>query len=112
MQWGAYPMHKSLATRCIGFIVSLIFTMVAFIIVMVPDFLHLKMTTNVLFLLLLAVLQFVTQSICFLNILDEKGPRWNLVVFLSTLTMVLIIIIGSIWIMDHLDCHMMGMSHS
>ncbi len=99
--------HKSLAARIIGFIASLIFTVTAFLIVLHPDFFHLSVRIDLIFILILALLQFIAQSICFLNVWGEKGPRWNFVLFLSTLTMILIIVIGTIWIMNHLDYHMM-----
>jgi len=58
-------------------------------------------------LLALAVVQAICQSIFFLNVLSETGPRWNLLIFISTLSIMLIIIIGAIWIMQHLDANMM-----
>ena len=101
-------MHsKTLSSRLIGFVASLILTGAAFLIVIKPSFFRLdvKMAINVI--LLLALLQFVVQSIFFLNLLSEKGPRWNLVVFASTLSVLIIIIAGSIWIMNHLNYNMM-----
>lgn len=101
-------MHsQSLTLRFIGFVASLILTFLAFLIFFRPDFFHLDMKTNIALILILAVLQASFQSICFLNILSEKGPRWNLVVFASTLSIIVIIILGSIWIMHHLDYRMM-----
>ena len=99
--------HKTLASRLIGFLSSLLFTLLAFLIVYRPDFLHGSLETQLLFLLLLAVLQFIAQSVCFLNILGETGPRWNLAVFLSTLSIVLTIVVFTIWVMNHLDHNMM-----
>jgi len=103
--------HKTLVSRLIGFFASLVFTLVAFLIVLYPDFFHVGIRINILFLLILAVLQFIAQSVCFLHVLEEKGPRWNLVVFLSTLSFVLIIVVFSIWIMNRLDYNMMPPMH-
>ena len=100
-------MHKTLTSRIVGFVASLVFTAVAFLIVVRPDFFHFGAGMDLVAIYILAVLQFIAQSICFLNVLGEKGPRWNLVVFLSTLSIVLIIIVFSIWIMNHLDYNMM-----
>ncbi len=99
--------HKTLISRLIGFISSLVFTLIACLIVLYPDFFHAGKRFDIFFLLILAVLQFIAQSICFLHVLEEKGPRWNLVVFLSTVSFVLIIVVFSIWIMNHLDYNMM-----
>jgi cytochrome o ubiquinol oxidase subunit IV len=103
-------MHsETLIPRVIGYVGSLLFTLMAFAILFFPDFFHLQMRSAILIISVLALFQFVLQSICFLKLFKEKGPRWNLVVFFSTLSIILIIIVGSIWIMDHLDYHMMVM---
>ncbi len=100
-------MHRTLIARIIGFVASLILTVAAFIIVIHPDFFSLTMQMNILAIFLLAILQFIVQSVCFLKLLEEKGPRWNLFVYLSTISIVLVIVIFSIWIMHHLDYNMM-----
>lgn len=101
-------MHsKSLSSRVIGFVASLVFTATAFLIFFRPEFFDLGMKMNILIVFILAMLQCTAQSIFFLNILSEKGPRWNLVVFASTISIIIIIIVGSIWIMNHLDYRMM-----
>lgn len=64
---------------------------------------------KILTLFILAIFQFAAQSVCFLDVLGEKGPRWNLHVFLSTLSIVLIIIFFTIWIMHRLNENMMTM---
>lgn len=100
-------MHsKSLATRVIGFVASLIITLTAFLIFFRPDFFHLGLKMNVIVVLILAVLQCSVQSIFFLNILNEKGTRWNLVVYASTISVIFIIIFFSMWIMNHLNYNM------
>lgn len=105
-------MHStSLIPRFIGFISSLVLTLTSFLIFFHPDFFHLKTDMNILVVLILACLQATAQSIFFLNVLNEKGPRWNLVIFASTLSVIVIIVIFSIWIMDHLNCHMHLMNH-
>ncbi|MGE5196654.1 MAG: cytochrome C oxidase subunit IV family protein [Anaerolineae bacterium] len=101
-------MHsKSLTGRVIGFVASLLLTLTAFLIFFRPDFFHLEMSMNILVIFILAALQCSVQSIFFLNILSEKGPRWNLVVFASTISIIIIIIVGSILIMNHLNYNMM-----
>lgn len=100
-------MHtKSLTSRFIGFAASLILTLTAFLIFFRPDFFHLDLKMNILAVLILAALQCTVQSIFFLNVLNEKGIRWNLVVYASTLSVIFIIIFFSIWIMDHLNYNM------
>ncbi len=89
--------------RLIGFITSLIFTLAAYFVI------RYQMQYATIILLTLAALQVIAQSIFFLHILSEKGPRWNLHVFISTIAIVLIIVGFSIWIMNHLNYNMMPM---
>lgn len=101
-------MHsKSMTSRVIGFVASIILTLTAFLIFYRPDFFHQQMKVNITIVLFLALLQATVQSIFFLNVLNEKGTRWNLIVYASTISIVIIVIIGSILIMDHLDYRMM-----
>ena len=55
----------------------------------------------------LALLQFVVQAIFFLHLDKENGPRWNLLAFIATLSIVVMVVFGSIWIMTHLNYNMM-----
>lgn len=89
--------------RLIGFIASLIFTLAAFFVI------RYQMPYAIITLLILAVLQVTAQSIFFLHILSEKGPRWNLHLFISTIAIVIIIVGFTIWIMNHLNYNMMTM---
>lgn len=100
-------LHKSLTSRVIGFVASLILTLLAFFIVMRPEFFHLSVHTTIIAIFIIGFIQFLVQSTCFLNIWSEKGPRWNLIIFISTMSMIIIIIVGSIWIMNHLNYNMM-----
>jgi len=100
-------MHTALTPRIIGYVGSLILTIAAFFIVLYPEFFHLNTQIATTTLLCLALVQAAVQSIFFLNILSEKGTRWNLVVFASTISIILIIIVFSIWIMNHLNYNMM-----
>jgi len=106
---GHHVHQKSLTLRVVGFVGSLLFTLIAFFIIVRPDFFHLSVETAIVILLLLAVLQALVQCICFIHLWKEKGPPWNLIMFVSTICMVVIIIAFSIWIMDHLNYNMMGM---
>jgi cytochrome o ubiquinol oxidase subunit IV len=102
-------MEKSLTSRVIGFAASLVLTLAAFLIILRPDLFHFEIKTAIVVIFVLAVLQFAIQSFCFLHIWKEKGTRWNTLVFFSTLSIILIIILFSIWVMDHLNEHMMVM---
>ncbi len=59
-------------------------------------------------ILALAIAQMLVQLVFFMHLAEESGPRWRLGALLSTVGIVLIIVIGSIWIMDHLNYNMMA----
>lgn len=56
----------------------------------------------------LALAQMVVQLLCFLDLGFESGSRWRLATFLSTVVFILVIVVGSIWIMSHLNYNMMA----
>ena len=55
----------------------------------------------------LAFLQAALQLVCFLHLGSEKSPFWNSVLFVFMLAVMLIVVVGSIWIMYNLNYHMM-----
>jgi cytochrome o ubiquinol oxidase operon protein cyoD len=87
----------------LGFVLSILLTLAAYFIVVN------RLLTGwdlMLVVAILALIQFCVQLIFFLHLDHEKGPRWNFTVFLSTIGVVLIVIIGSLWIMNNLNYHM------
>jgi cytochrome o ubiquinol oxidase operon protein cyoD len=95
----------------IGFISSIVLTLAAYSLVEIHiSSAHETFSSSFLMfaILALATLQLVIQLLCFLHVGDEIGPRWKLVVLLSTVGIVLILIVGSIWIMNHLNYNMMA----
>lgn len=99
--------EHSLTSRIIGFAGSLVLTLASFLIFFRPDFFHLDTNGNITLVLALAILQCTVQSIFFLHILSEKGPRWSLLAYASTLPILFIVIFFSMWIMNHLKYNMM-----
>lgn len=92
-----------------GFILSILLTLAAYIPVSRHvDTHHLSYAHSQLVFLILffAVVQLVVQVLFFLHLSQESKPRWNLISFLFMLMVVLIIVIGSIWIMYHLNYNM------
>lgn len=89
----------------IGFLLSVITTLLAYFIVVNGIW-----PTQVLVYAVLgiAVVQLVVQVVFFLHI--GRGSRWKLLTFMFTLLVVAILVIGSIWIMNNLDYNMMDMS--
>ena len=86
-----------------GFVSSLIFTFTAYVLVVNQVFQGSMLLTSII---VLALIQFVVQLICFLHIGSETGERWNLITFISTISVVLIVVVGAVWIMYHLNYNM------
>lgn len=54
----------------------------------------------------LAAVQLVVQLVFFLHLGREKGSRWNVASFLFMLLILLIVVVGSLWIMYSLNYNM------
>ncbi|HAB98272.1 MAG TPA: cytochrome o ubiquinol oxidase subunit IV [Parachlamydiales bacterium] len=55
----------------------------------------------------LGLAQAILQLVLFLNLFREAKPRWNILVFFFMVLVVLILVLGSLWIMNHLNYNMM-----
>ncbi|USN97000.1 MAG: cytochrome o ubiquinol oxidase subunit IV [Candidatus Nomurabacteria bacterium] len=90
-----------------GYVLSLILTLLAYDAVVN----HFTYGFQLLLLLgVLAVIQAVVQLVFFLHIDQESGPRYKLITFLVMIVMLLIVVVGSFWIMYHLNYNMMQLS--
>jgi len=96
-----------------GFILSLILTLSAYFVVRQnndstqPEFSYQSIITIIL---ALALVQLFVQLLFFLHLDKESKPRWNLMVASFAVTVVLILVLGSLWIMHNLDYHHMESS--
>lgn len=93
-----------------GYVLSVILTLSAYVLVST----HISHQHNYpsdtfmkLSLPALAVIQLFVQMILFLRLGRDKKPKWNTYTFGFALLIVLIIVVGSLWIMSNLDHHMM-----
>lgn len=96
--------HATLTAYVSGFVMSLLLTVLAYLLV-VKDVLDAKFVIPAI--VFLAVTQFVVQLVFFLHLGRETRPRWNLMAFLFMLLVVFIVVAGSLWIMANLDYNMM-----
>lgn len=99
-------MYKELTLRFTGFIASLALTLIAYFMITNPASFSFDIRTTVIVIFTLALIQFLIQLIFFIEVWDEKGIRWNLIVFASTVSIIFIIIFFSIWIINHLNYNM------
>jgi cytochrome o ubiquinol oxidase subunit IV len=95
--------QKTLKSYMIGFVVSLLLTLMAFGLTEIRLF-----TGTYLYVALgiLAIAQLVAQSVFFLRLNGSAEGKWNLFPFLFTLFVIVIISGGSIWIMENLNANM------
>lgn len=90
----------------IGFLLSLGLTLLAYAIVV----LELLDSWAAVVLIVLALAQMIVQLVYFLHLGEEVGPRLKLLSFVFMGVILLIIVVGSLWIMNHLNYNMMEMT--
>src|SRR5476649_2700441 len=86
-----------------GFILSLVLTFVAYFSVINHWF---SGAILLIAIFVFAIVQLIVQLFFFLHMGKEEKPYWNLSFFVSTIAIILIIVVGSIWIMYHLNYNM------
>jgi len=103
---GAWPAHSGHMERTyvIGFLASLVLTFAAYAIA-VYDLA--PVSTVVPVVLVFACLQFIVQVLNFLHVSGASPSRERLVVLLCTALIMLILVLGTMWIMTNLDSRMM-----
>jgi cytochrome o ubiquinol oxidase operon protein cyoD len=93
----------SLRSYVTGFLLSIALTLCAYLMVV-----H-RVSTNdwvIAAIIGLALIQFLVQMFYFLHLGKETKPRWKLFVLIFMITIVLILVFGSIWIMNNLNHRM------
>ena len=105
------PFKPTIVAYVVGFVISLALTIAAYALIEIhinsnhEVFTHSFLLTAIL---IFAFVQVIVQLVCFLHFGRETDSRWNTVIFASTIGIVLIVIVGSIWIMNHLNYNMMA----
>jgi len=97
--------HVTLRSYTAGFLLSLVTTVAAYVVVTERAYSKQGIIAAVA---VLAITQFIVQMLFFMHLGQEKGPRWKLLVLLFMTGVVVIIVVGSLWIMGHLDYNMMS----
>ena len=101
----AKPRHGNTQSYVIGFVLSLIFTLVPYQMVV-----NKTLTGSGLLVVILAFafMQLAVQLLFFLHLGREQGPRWNLGFLVATFGAVLVVVVGSLWIIGHLQGNMLS----
>ena len=101
--------QASLGLYVSGFVLSLVFTLSAFGLVEAHLHSHHTVFTHPFLIsttVILALAQFCAQLYFFLHLGRETKPRWKLLVLFFMLLIVLVVVMGSIWIMYNLNYRM------
>lgn len=96
--------HGSVKAYVIGFIASLILTALSFGLVISEA---IPKDSLVYTLATLGLIQAVFQLLFFLHVGQEPKPRWETVIFCFMFLILLLITVGSLWIMNDLESRMM-----
>ena len=92
----------------LGLGLSLVLTMAAYLLVDRHVHSHHLIYSDswlIAVIIALALGQFIAQMIFFMHLGAEPKPKWNVAVFGFMATVVLILVIGSLWIMNSLNYH-------
>lgn len=96
--------HGTYTSYIIGFIASICLTLTSFYLV-VSKYFSVQMLPYII--VGLALVQAIIQLLFFLHVGQEAKPKWETLVFYFMMTVLLIISVGSLWIMADLNARMM-----
>jgi cytochrome o ubiquinol oxidase subunit IV len=97
------PQHGNAKNYIIGFILSVVLTLIPFLMVMNHSA---NRTTLFAVIVVTAVLQLIVQLVCFLHLGSNPEERWNLISFIFTAIVIVLLVGLSIWIMWSLNANM------
>ncbi|MDQ8935416.1 cytochrome o ubiquinol oxidase subunit IV [Acinetobacter rudis] len=97
--------HGNVKQYSIGFIVSVLLTIVPFYMVMHAD--NFSRGSIVATIAITAIAQVLVQLVFFLHMNSSSEQRWNVIAFIYTIMTIAVLLIGSVWIMNYLHSNMM-----
>lgn len=101
--------HGTMKSYMIGFVLSVILTAIPFWLVMARPFegVFASDIPVALLLIVFAAIQIVVHIIFFLHMTPKSESGWNMMAMIFTVTLVVIVLAGSTWVMYHLNTNMM-----
>ena len=96
--------HGTLGSYVIGFVLSVILTVIPFWLVMNGT---LDNTTTTVVILALAVVQIIVHMVYFLHMNGRAEGGWSMLAMIFTIVVVVIMFSGSLWVMYHMNHNMM-----
>jgi len=100
--------HSTLKGYMVGFVLSVILTVIPFWLVMAKVFSDPVVTVAVV--MILGAIQIIVHMIYFLHLDTKSEGGWNIMAMIFTIVLVVICLSGSMWVMYHLNANMMPMS--
>lgn len=100
--------HGSVKSYLTGFVLSVILTVIPFWLVMGNTLDNSLVTTLVI--LALGATQMVVHIVYFLHMSTKSEGGWTFMALIFTITLVVIMLAGSVWVMYHMNKNMMPMS--
>jgi cytochrome o ubiquinol oxidase subunit IV len=95
--------QRTLKSYIMGFVWSIVLTLIPYFLIVYHI---LSGYVIVTVLLICAMAQLFVQMYFFLHMKGESKQRLNLVIFISFFGIILIVVVASIWIMQHLNYNM------
>ena len=102
---GHAPAHGSRKTYLIGFGLSVVLTAIPFWLVMSGVLGNPQATAYTIMGFALA--QVLVHMVCFLHLNSRSESGWTMMALIFTVVMVAIALIGSLWVMYHMNANMM-----
>ncbi|KEC56191.1 cytochrome o ubiquinol oxidase subunit IV, partial [Bartonella koehlerae] len=99
---------SSSGSYLIGFILAVFFTLGSFIPVMYGMMDSWAISTKVVYLIGMAIIQIIVQIVFFLHLNSGPDAKWNLSALWFAVICVFVIIGGTWWAISHLNYNMMG----
>lgn len=96
--------HGNTKQYTIGFILSVILTVIPFGMVMAGGF---GRGIVMAVITITAVAQVLVQLVYFLHMNSSSEQRWNVIAFIYTVLCIAVLLVGSVWIMNYLHYNMM-----
>lgn len=100
--------HSSMKSYMTGFILSLILTAIPFWLVM-GDVIESK-TVTIAAIMIFGGIQMVVHMVYFLHMNSRSEGGWTMMALIFTIVILVIVLVGSLWVMYHLNTNMMPMS--
>lgn len=99
--------QSALKSYMTGFVLSLILTAIPFWLVM-GNVIESK-TLTIAAIMILGGIQMVVHMIYFLHMNSRSEGGWTIMALIFTIVILVIVLVGSLWVMYHLNANMMPM---